>query len=212
MNTNYLALILSLFLSIPLVFAFEGELTYEIQDSSSSKNGVKSHIKLYIINSQIRIDKILSSTNGDEVISAYLNYQLGEGYLVKNKETQKIDLRTLFKSPDFLMPEEMTKTGSSKMLLESKMDEYETFYFINKHRLSLKVWYSPQTFPGNFYPVWQLFQLQPDLIITNYFIHLITHQIAYEMNFTTLEGKSISYKLIKIDKQKPSDSSFIPPK
>jgi hypothetical protein len=210
-NNKLKALFLTLFFLTSSAFAFEGELTYEIEGEASSKNAVKSKIKIFIIESRLRIDFIPSSSQGNEIISAYLNYHLGVGHFVKNNSSKRIDLRMPFKSPDFLMPEEMTKTSSTKLIFESQTNEYETFYFINKHRLPLKVWYSTHTFPGKFYPVWQLFELQPDMILANYFVHQISRQIAYEMNFNTVEGKKMTYKLVKIDKKKPSDSSFEPP-
>jgi hypothetical protein len=59
--------------------------------------------------------------------------------------------------------------------------------------------------------VWDLFKFRPDMIIANYFININNRQIAYEINFSTLEGKKMSYKLSKIDRKKLLDSSFEPP-
>lgn len=187
-------------------FAFEGELTYEVQEGEFSKSTNAAKIKIYLVDSRLRVDYI--SSIDTELTSIYLNYKLGTGYFVQNKNKELIDLRTVFKAADFLMPEELTKNDSSKMLLENKTEEYESFYFINKTRLPIKAWYSSQTFTGVYFPVWDLFKFRPDMIIANYFINMNNRQIAYEINFSTLEGKKMSYKLRKIDRKKLLDSSF----
>lgn len=145
---------------------------------------------------------------GETLTTFILDFQQKKGVYKKQTRNETFDFSKPYKNPKFLLPEELTATKVSKIILEQKAVEYESYYFVQKDRLPIKAWYVAHLSFGKYSPVWHMFQYYPDFILLNYLINPVTNNIALEISFKRADLSQVTFRCIKIDKRQLPDTYF----
>ena len=208
MKIQFALILFTVLTNVAIASVFEGQITYELTRSVSPIKGIMIvRIKDNLVRFEMFApDKKNQYTNKTFAVRLDLNTQKIIKVRFAQYSVLEIDA-SLPMEKTFLQPEEMVSLQKRNRLMGYDTEEYESFYFHNKHRLQILAWYAPQLTAGpSMKPVWHLNPVGAPRYI--YLFHPIYKMLALKTSMKAIDGAVETLTAIEVKPMKLTEEDL----